>query len=299
MKNIYKIKKKIRGNLKENISLKNYNTWKVGGKAEYLFEPYDVEDLKVFLSLLNDEKITFIGNGSNVLIRDNGIKGFVVCLKKSLNNYYLNNNKQFVFEAGLSCMKIAQITAKKNYKGLEFLCGIPGTLGGALRMNAGCYGGNIWENVSKVILMNRKGIIVERDRLEFDVSYRNVKLKDDNFFISATFDLKLNELNDSLDIIKKFLKDRRIKQPTGLPSCGSVFKNPKNLYAANLVDSLGLKGYRIGGAYISEKHANFIITEKNAKSNDVEELISYIQKKVHEEKNIYLETEVQFIGIKQ
>ena len=114
MKNIYKIKKKIRGNLKENISLKNYNTWKLGGKAEYLFEPYDVEDLKVFLSLLNDEKITFIGNGSNVLIRDNGIKGFVVCLKKSLNNYYLNNNKQFVFEAGLSCMKIAQITAKKK-----------------------------------------------------------------------------------------------------------------------------------------------------------------------------------------
>ena len=195
-------------------------------------------------------------------------------------------------------MTIAQITAKKSYKGLEFRCGIPGTLGGALRMNAWCYGENIWENVSKVILMNRKGIIVERDRLEFDVSYRNVKLKDDNFFISATFDLKLNELNDSLDIIKKFLKDRRVKQPTVLPSCGSIFKHPKNLYAGNLVDSLGLKGYRIGGAYISEKHANFIITEKNAKSNDVEELISYIQKKVHEEKNIYLETEVQFIGIK-
>ena len=296
MKKIDKITQKVKGNLRKNISLKGYNTWKVGGKAEYLFEPHNLEDLKIFLNLTLDEKVTFLGNGSNVLIRDSGIKGYVVCLKKSINNFHIDGKNKFIFEAGLSCMKIAQISAKENFTGLEFLCGVPGTLGGALRMNAGCYGGNIWDNVFEVTLINKKGDLVKRTKDDFKIGYRNVELDENNFFVSASFNLKKNKMNNSQNIIKDFLKDRRSNQPTGLPSCGSVFKNPKNLYAAKILDSLGLKGYRIGGAYVSEKHANFIITEKSAKSEDIEKLISFIQKKVYEDKKISLETEVKFIG---
>ena len=298
MNKIDKIMQKVKGKLRENISLKDYNTWKVGGKAEYFFEPYDLEDLKIFLNLTSDEKVTFLGNGSNVLIRDNGIKGYVICLKKSLNNFQIHGKNKFIFEAGLSCMKIAQISANHNLTGLEFLCGVPGTLGGALKMNAGCYGGNIWNNIVDVTLINKRGNLVKRTKDDFKTSYRNVEIDENNFFVSASFNLKENKMNNSQNIIKDFLKDRRSNQPTGLPSCGSVFKNPKNLYAAKILDSLGLKGYRIGGAYVSEKHANFIIAERSAKSEDIEKLISFIQKKVYEDTKISLETEVKFIGTK-
>ena len=298
MNKIDKITQKVKGNLRENVSLKDYNTWKVGGKAEYLYEPHDLEDLKIFLNLTSDEKVTFLGNGSNVLIRDNGIKGYVICLKKSLNNFQIHGKNKFIFEAGLSCMKIAQISANHNLTGLEFLCGVPGTLGGALKMNAGCYGGNIWNNIVDVTLINKRGNLVKRTKDDFKISYRNVEIDEDNFFVSASFNLKENKMNNSQNIIKDFLKDRRSNQPTGLPSCGSVFKNPKNLFAAKILDSLGLKGYRIGGAYVSEKHANFIIAERSAKSEDIEKLISFIQKKVYEDTKISLETEVKFIGTK-
>ena len=295
---INNIKKILKGKIRENVCMKEYNTWKIGGTAQYFFEPYNLDDLKIFLENLNDTEIIFLGNGSNVLIRDGGVNGCVISLKNTLNNYISNKKGKYVFEAGLSCMKIAQITAKDNYGGLEFLCGIPGSLGGALAMNAGCYGGNIWEHVSEVSLIDKNGILLTKNKSEFKYSYRNVELKDNNFFIGATFNLEKNESKNSLDIIKEYLKDRRNKQPTGLPSCGSVFKNPENYHAANLIESSGLKSYKIGHAYVSEKHANFIITEGPASSANVEDLIEFIQKTVFEKKNIFLETEVKFIGIK-
>ena len=294
--NFEHIKKNIRGQIRENVSLKEYNTWKVGGEAEYFFEPKDLKDLKFFLANFQKTNITFLGNGSNVLIRDGGIKGCVICLKNTLKDYKIINDDEISFEAGFSCMKIAQITARNNFSGLEFLCGIPGSLGGALAMNAGCYGGNVWEKVTKVVLINEEGILIERNKKEFKIGYRNVELEKGCFFVSAIFKLDQNLLNNSQEIIKNFLEDRRKKQPTGLPSCGSVFKNPDHHHAANLIDSLGLKGFKIGGAHISTKHANFIISDKSASSNDIEKLIDYIQKKVYEEKNIFLETEVKFVG---
>ena len=294
--NFEHIKKNIRGQIRKNVSLKEYNTWKVGGKAEYFFEPKDLKDLKFFLANFQKTNITFLGNGSNVLIRDGGIKGCVICLKNTLKDYKIINDVEISFEAGFSCMKIAQITARNNCSGLEFLCGIPGSLGGALAMNAGCYGGNVWEKVTKVVLIDEKGNLIERNKKEFKIGYRNVELEKGCFFVSAIFKLDQNLLNNSQEIIKNFLEDRRKKQPTGLPSCGSVFKNPDHHHAANLIDSLGLKGFKIGGAHISTKHANFIISDKSASSNDIEKLIDYIQKKVYEEKNIFLETEVKFVG---
>lgn len=297
MKNIEIIKKKIKGSLKEDVSLKAYNTWKIGGNAEYFFEPKNLEDLKTFLKNTTGYDITFLGNGSNVLIRDGGIKGFVVCLKNSLNNYYKVSDNEFIFEAGLSCMKIAQITSNNNSTGLEFLCGIPGSLGGALRMNAGCYGGNIWENLKTVTLIDKSGNEIKKYKEDFNINYRNVELDDNLFFINASFALKKNDLNNSSEIIKDYLKDRRSKQPTSLPSCGSVFKNPENSHAANLIESVGLKEYKIGGAYVSKKHANFIISGKTTKSKDIEDLIGYIQTEVYKKKKVFLETEVKFIGI--
>ena len=296
---IKSIKKILKGRIRENVCMKEYNTWKIGGSAQYFFEPSNLDDLKKFLENSSNIEIIFLGNGSNVLISDGGINGCVVSLKNTLNNYTSNKNGKYIFEAGFSCMKIAQITAKDNYGGLEFLCGIPGSLGGALAMNAGCYGGNIWEYVNKVIMINKNGNLVTKNKKEFKYGYRNLELEDNNFFIGATFNLQKNQLENSLDIIKEYLKDRRSKQPTGLPSCGSVFKNPENYHAANLIESSGLKNYKIGKAYISDKHANFIITEPSASSSDVEDLIEFIQKTVFENENIFLETEVIFIGIKK
>ena len=169
----------------------------------------------------------------------------------------------------------------------------------SLVMNAWCYCGNIWENISTVNIIDKNGNISCRNKKEFDIGYRNVNIKENNYFISANFILQKNKLSNSMEKIKEYLEDRRAKQPTGLPSCGSVFKNPDNAHAANLIDSLDLKGYKIGGACISEKHANFIISEKNTQSDDIEKLIDFIQKKVYQEKNIFLETEVKFIGNKK
>tara|TARA_B110000305_G_scaffold227148_1_gene275517 strand:+ start:69 stop:938 length:870 start_codon:yes stop_codon:yes gene_type:complete len=287
----------LKGRLRENVSLKDYNTWKIGGKAEYFYEPSDIKDLKLFLELLKNTPVTFLGNGSNVLIRDGGINGCVICLKNTLNNYFVKD-EEYIFEAGLSCMKMAQITARENYEGLEYLCGIPGSLGGALAMNAGCYGGNIWDHVLTVSLINNDGEIIKKNKNDFIISYRNTSLEENNFFISAVFKLRKNKLKNSLEKIKEFLQDRRSKQPTGLLSCGSVFKNPKNLYAAKLIESIGLKGYKIGGACISEKHANFIISDKSTKSIDIEKLINFTQKEVFKKKEVVLETEVKFIGNK-
>jgi len=295
MSNIKNIQKMLRGRLRKNVSLKDYNTWKVGGKAEYFYEPFNLEDLRLFFELLENTPTILLGNGSNVLIRDGGIDGCVICLKKTLNNYSYKNG-EYIFEAGLSCMKMAQITARENYTGLEFLCGIPGSLGGALAMNAGCYGGNIWDHVLTVSLINNNGEIIKKNKNDFIVGYRNTNLEENNFFISAVFKLKKNKLENSLDKIKEFLQDRRSKQPTGLLSCGSVFKNPHNMYAAKLIESIGLKGYKIGGAYISEKHANFIISDKLTKSSDIEKLINFIKKEVFKKKEVVLETEVKFIG---
>ena len=297
MSNIKNIQKMLKGKLRENVSLKDYNTWKIGGKAEYFYEPSDIEDLKLFLELLKNTPITFLGNGSNVLIRDGGISGCVICLKNTLNNYFFKD-EGYVFEAGLSCMKMAQITARENYAGLEYLCGIPGSLGGALAMNAGCYGGNIWDHVTTVSLINNNGEIIKKNKNDIIIGYRNTSLEENNFFISAVFKLRKNKLKNSLEKIKEFLQDRRSKQPTGLLSCGSVFKNPHNMYAAKLIESIGLKGYKIGGAYISEKHANFIISDKFTKSIDIEKLINFTQQEVLKKKEVVLETEVKFIGNK-
>ena len=297
MSNIKNIQKMLKGRLRENVSLKDYNTWKIGGKAEYFYEPSDIKDLKLFLELLQNTPVTFLGNGSNVLIRDGGINGCVICLKNTLNNYFVKD-EEYIFEAGLSCMKMAQITARENYEGLEYLCGIPGSLGGALAMNAGCYGSETWDFISKVLLIDLNGNQFTRYKEEFDVGYRKVVNKKglNEYFLGAWFVFPEGEKETAQTAIKDLLKNRKDTQPLEWPTAGSTFRNPPNNYAAKLIEDCDLKGHCIGGAQVSNKHANFIVNIGNATALDIERLIEHIKKRVLEVKNITLETEIRFIG---
>ena len=294
MSNIKKIQKTLRGRLRENVSLKDYNTWKVGGKAEYFYEPIDLEDLKLFLELLDNTPIILLGNGSNVLIRDGGIEGCVICLKKTLNNYSFKD-EEYIFEAGLSCMKMAQITARENYAGLEFLCGIPGSLGGALAMNAGAFGSETWPFVTQVEMINRQGELKNRLPEEFEINYRWVSQFDNEWFAAAKFQFNTQTKNQNSNI-KQLLRQRNASQPIGLPSCGSVFKNPQGHHAAQLIEAAGLKGYYHGQACVSNKHANFIISNEQTSAKDIENLVAFIQDMVKQKFNVTLETEMRILG---
>ena len=295
------LKKKLKDTFKDQLcfdaKLSEYNTWKVGGRADILFEPKTINDLSIFLKNTTTINKTIVGNGSNILIRDGGIRGCVITFRNTLKDYIIIDEGEFYFEAGLACMKIANIVSKSKFGGLEFLSGIPGSLGGALAMNAGCYGKEIWEHIDKITTINYSGDIKEHDKSRYEYDYRKVDSRDDEFFIGAKF-IKLNSNINSEKIIKEYLKNRRETQPTGKLSCGSVFKNPEGHYAGQLIENLGLKGFSIGDAEISRKHANFIINNSKATAEDIESLILYIQDIVFKKLNIKLETEVKFLGDK-
>jgi len=289
---------KIRGVLAKDVSMKKYNSWRVGGVAEYLYKPYDVNDLSVFLQLVKEKKkITWVGLGSNILVRDQGVEGVVIVLHPSLGKIiFLQKNKVFV-EAGVSCVKLAQRCAEKNLTGIEFLSGIPGTIGGALAMNAGAYGSEIWDFVDDVKILDAKGVMYQRTKKDFVINYREVSLSQSECFVAAHISLEKagNDLRP-IEKIKLFKKDRSSVQPMGASSCGSVFKNPVNTSAGALIERAGLKGYKVGRAEISKKHANFIINTGKANAADIESLILHIQSTVEKKFRIKLETEVKFIG---
>lgn len=285
------------GKLLLNESMKKYNSWRVGGAAEKLFKPASREDLQSYLSDHSGEDITFIGLGSNVLIRDGGIKGTVVVLTNQLDDLKINGQEVYA-EAGVPCAKLAKKVAKAGLVGAEFFAGIPGTVGGALSMNAGAWGGETWPNVSSVETINQYGEIhvTQQDKVEY--GYRMVNGFEGQWFLSALFKFEKGDIETSEKHIKELLNERAIRQPTGVNSCGSVFTNPEGGYAAKLVQEAGLKGYRIGGACVSEKHANFIINDNNASADDIESLISYVQKTVEEKSGVRLHTEVRMLGDK-
>jgi len=289
---------KIKGVLAKDVSMKKYNSWRVGGFAEYLYKPYDADDLSIFLQLIKEKKkITWIGLGSNILVRDQGIEGVVIVLHPSLGKIiFLQNNTVYV-EAGASCVKLSQRCAEKNLTGIEFLSGIPGTVGGALAMNAGAYGSEIWDFVHDVKILDSNGVMYQRTKKDFDINYREVSLSQNECFVAAHLSLEKagNDLQP-IEKIKVFKKERSSVQPVGAPSCGSVFKNPADTSAGTLIERAGLKGYKVGRAEISKKHANFIINTGEAKAADIESLILHIQSTVEKKFRIKLETEVKFIG---
>ena len=286
------------GQLLLNEPLANYTTWRVGGIAKALYKPVGIADLSVFLKQLPvEEPVIWLGLGSNSLIKDLGFSGTVILTQGCLNETNLIGDDLIRVEAGVSCAKMARFSARNNLVGGEFWAGIPGTMGGALRMNAGCSNGETWHSVIEVETMTRTGEIRRRKPEEFNVSYRHVSGLEDEWFIAATCRLIPGEKEQSLQLIKELLAYRAATQPTSEYNCGSVFRNPPNNYAAKLIESCGLKGMRLGGAMVSEKHANFIINHQGtASSNDIESLIQFVQKTVHEQTSIELIREVHIIG---
>lgn len=286
------------GELLLNELLADYTTWRVGGIAKALYKPAGVADLSNFLKKLPaEEPLLWLGLGSNSLIRDIGFSGTVILTQGCLNETSLIGDDLIRVEAGVSCAKMARFAARNHLMGGEFWAGIPGTMGGALRMNAGCFNGETWQSVVEVETMTRNGEIRRRKPSEFNVSYRHVSGLADEWFIAATCRLTPGEKDKSLQLIKELLAHRAATQPTSEYNCGSVFRNPPNNYAAKLIESCGLKGKRVGGAMVSEKHANFIINhEGTASSGDIESLIQFVQKTVHEQTAIELVREVHIIG---
>ena len=287
----------LRGELRKKEPMSRHTSWKTGGNADYYYIASDVDDLVKFVSKLSDSTpMTWVGLGSNLLVRDGGISGVVISTYGLFNELKNLSETEIFLGAGISCAKAAYFSAKFGLEGIEFLAGIPGTIGGALAMNAGAYGGEIWSYVKEVETINRKGIrkIYEKDK--FDIGYRNVCIPKDEWFIACTIELEVSTNSIVSGRIKKILEERADQQPLGKPSCGSVFRNPPNQHAAKLIDQCGLKGKRVGGAIVSEKHSNFIINTGNATSSDIEQLMELIQASVYEKYAIKLIPEVKIIG---
>ncbi|MDB6095972.1 MAG: UDP-N-acetylenolpyruvoylglucosamine reductase [Francisellaceae bacterium] len=245
-----------------------------------------------------DEPLTWLGLGSNVLISDKGIEGTVIHTLNALNELKVEQGL-VIAQAGVTCAKLARFTGSMGLSGAEFFAGIPGTVGGAIRMNAGAFEADTWQFIEFVESINRKGQIIKRVKDDFEIAYRNISLKtlsEEEWFVSAAFKFSKSENQIYTDKIKELLRKRSQAQPIGFLSCGSVFKNPPGYYAAKLIEYSNLKGYSIGGAKVSEKHANFIINYDHAQSGDVNALIAYIRDKVVADHNILLHPEVCMIG---
>lgn len=289
----------VQGKLQSNYSLKKLNSWNIGGNADVVFWPKSRADLISFLQQLPQEvPVTWLGLGSNVLIRDGGIRGAVIITKNLLNELQLLPDQQILVGAGIPCAKISKFAIKNNLLHAEFFAGIPGTIGGALRMNAGAFGSSTWEWVKSVEVIDRRGTITIKHPHDFKVSYRSVSMQDDTWFLSATLQLAAGDATGAQQKVSELLKKRNLQQPIGTWSCGSVFKNPSNNFAARLIEEAQLKGFKIGSAQISEKHANFIINTQRATAEDVEKLIAYIQKCVQDKFGITLQPEVHILGEK-
>jgi UDP-N-acetylmuramate dehydrogenase len=287
----------LKGRLLKHEKLAKYTSWRVGGPADRMYIPEDRQDLIEFIKALPEsEPLFWMGLGSNLLVRDGGIRGTVINTKGRLKEMSLTEDGLIYVEAGVPCAHVARFCGECGLTGAEFLAGIPGTMGGALKMNAGAFGGETWPIVKSVEMLDAAGNVTQRKAEEFSVSYRSVKGFDNEWFISCLLTLEPGDTVASQQMIKGLLEKRGATQPTNQPSCGSVFKNPEGDYAARLIERTGLKGYAIGGACVSEKHANFIVNTGNATAADIEALIKYVQDKVKQQQGVALQTEVCMVG---
>lgn len=287
----------LRGELKLNESMQRYNSWRVGGHAERLYIPADLADLQQFLAGLPAHEPRYVlGLGSNLLVPDEGIKGTVVVMHNALNQMHLEHGSVYV-EAGVTTAKVARFCIKSGLRGAEFLAGIPGTMGGALAMNAGCHGGETWNLVSKLMTLDHHGELHQRHRDEFVASYRHVQMPRANeWFVAAWLTLPEGDSAQAEAEMKQLLAKRLATQPLNMPNAGSTFRNPPGDHAARLIEACGLKGKVIGGAQISEKHANFIVNLGNASAMDIQQLIDLMRESVQEKFGVQLQQEVKVLG---
>ena len=291
----------LRGVLTLNAPLAPHTSWRAGGHADVAYVPADRDDLAMFLRQLPIfESVTVLGLGSNTLVRDGGVRGAVVLLHNPGGMLAVADGLAYA-EAGVACPKVARFAARHGCAGAEFLAGIPGTVGGALAMNAGCYGGETWAQVAKVELVTRDGGFVIRTPADYAVGYRSVKRADgraaDGIFTAAWFRFAPGDGDAARARIRELLARRLESQPLDQPNAGSVFRNPPGDHAARLIESAGLKGFSIGGARVSDKHANFIVNaERQASAADIERLIEHVHQVVATRTGVTLEREVRIIG---
>jgi UDP-N-acetylmuramate dehydrogenase len=288
-------------NMAETVHLKEpmarYVSWRAGGPADRFFVPRDLADLSAFLpSLPKDEQLLFLGLGSNLLVRDGGFRGTVILMHQAKLAPALRAGLVYA-EAGVASPKVARFAALHHLSGAEFMAGIPGTVGGALAMNAGCYGSETWDIVARAVTVDRSGELHERSKSEFDIGYRHCRPPEEEWFVAAYFALQPGDGEASRRRIKEFLARRIGTQPLQLPNAGSVFRNPPGDHAARLIESCGLKGLQRGGARVSEKHANFIVNPDGAaRAADIEWLILEVKRIVAENTGVQLVPEVRIVG---
>jgi UDP-N-acetylmuramate dehydrogenase len=291
----------LRGELRFNEPMARHVTWRAGGAAARAYVPADLDDLAAFLRATRiDEPLLFVGLGSNLLVRDGGFAGTAVFMHAVPGRLTFADGLVYA-EAGVASPKVARFAANHDLAGAEFLAGIPGTVGGALAMNAGCHGGETWAIVERVLMLDRAGNLRERTAADFEIGYRHVGLRDasDEFFAAAWFRLPAGEGVAARVRIRALLEKRIASQPLQQPNAGSVFRNPPGDHAARLIEAAGLKGLRIGGAQVSEKHANFIVNpERRATAADIEALIEKAQATVRERFGVALVREVRIVGEK-
>ncbi len=312
------LKQGLRGTLCRDEPMARHVSWRAGGRARRTYAPADLDDMAMFLRGLPDgEPVCMVGLGSNLLVRDGGFDGTVIFTHWALREVRVVLNEpmggEITAQAGVASPKVARIAALSNLAGAEFLAGIPGTVGGAVAMNAGCYGGETWDIVAQVETMDRAGVLRVRTPGHYNVAYRSVERRcrqlsnipgsaarkhgdAEEWFVSATFRLPRGDGIKSRAKIKALLSQRIAAQPLGVPNAGSVFRNPPGDHAARLIEACGLKGRTIGGAAISAKHSNFIVNTGGASAADIEALIDLAQNTVQQRFGIALEREVRVIG---
>lgn len=292
----------LRGRMLAGEPMAGHVSWRAGGPADRAYVPADLADLQAFLrGLPSGEPLLFVGLGSNLLVRDGGFRGTVVLLHDTHGTMRMEGELVYA-EAGVASPKVARFAALRGFEGAEFLAGIPGTAGGALAMNAGCYGAETWDVAARVLTIDRGGALRTRGRDDFEVGYRHVALRggrlgEDEWFVAGWFSFRRGDTARARACITELLKRRVASQPLNLPNAGSVFRNPPGDHAARLIEAAGLKGFAIGGARISEKHANFIVNPRGAGSAaDIERLIAHARAEVSTRFGVDLQPEVRIVG---
>ncbi len=295
MQNLNEIK-----NVLYDVEMSKYTTFRTGGLAKALVTPKSVVELKECLKVLNEKNIPYvvIGNGSNILFAKDVFEGVVIRLDKEFESTeIINNGNKYTVSAGTLLITFANRVCKDGYTGIEFGTGIPGTVGGAVYMNAGCYGREIVDCCTSVTGLNRETLeVLTFEKNQCNFTYRNSFFQNDKFIIlSAEFEFEKGDLDQINEKVAEYKKQRTDKQPLNLPNAGSTFKRPLNDFAGRLIEEAGLKGYRVGGAQVSEKHAGFVVNVENATPTDILNLVEDVTKTVFEKFGVKLELEIKVI----